>query len=157
MKRLPHWEFRLAAHFQKLQTTPFQWGLFDCALAVCDAADAISGLSIASNFRGKYSTEEGAIAILGGDPSAPLGACLGAFAANIAAQNSFREWTYRTSAAPKMAHRGDAVLINNSLMGGAFSTALGTVDLTGRYAWCAASRGFIRVPMRRWLRAWHIG
>lgn len=149
MKRLPHWEFRLAAHFQKLQTTPFQWGLFDCALAVCDAADAISGLSIASNFRGKYSTEAEAMAFIGSD--------LGTFAANIAAQNSFREWTYRTSAAPKMAHRGDAVLINNSLMGGAFSTALGTVDLTGRYAWCAASRGFIRVPMRRWLRAWHIG
>lgn len=149
MKRLLHWDRRLAAHFQKLQTTPFVWGTFDCALAVCDAADAITGLSIASNFRGKYSTEAEAMAFIGSD--------LGTFAANIAAQNNFPEWTHLTFAAPKMARRGDPVLVNNSLLGGPSSTALGTVDLTGRYAWCAASRGFLRVPMHRWLRAWHIG
>jgi hypothetical protein len=139
-KRIQGWERALAAWMQSAVTRKFEWGTFDCALAACDAVNAITGVDPAAKFRGKYSTEAEALFLLG-----PEG--LGAFAAAIAKQFGMAE------APPTFAHRGDIVLVDNGLPG----HALGIVDLSGRFAWCVCARGLMRMPMERWLKAWRVG
>jgi hypothetical protein len=138
MKRVANWEAVLQAQIQ-LAGKKFQWGTWDCALAACDIIQALTGQDPGAPFRGKYSDEAGAKAV--------IGTSLGAFAANIAASLGMQE------VAPRLARRGDAILIDN----GTPSGSLGIVDLTGAYAACAGSNGHIRVPMRRWKRAWRVG
>lgn len=145
MKRLPLWENLLAAHFAKAGAQRFAWGTFDCALAVCDGIQAIAGIDPGAAYRGKYATQPEAMAIIGGN--------LGTFAAGVCQAQGFPEYLGKDGKErPTFAHRGDVALIQARDPG----LALGTVDLTGRFAWCASERGFIRVPMKFWLRAWKI-
>jgi hypothetical protein len=136
--RLPDWEKRLAEHFARSRARAFGWGEFDCALAVCEGIEAVTGVDPGKSYRGKYMSEKEALALIGGD--------LGTFVAGIAGELEFRELR------PTFARRGDVVLVDN----GDPTHALGTADLSGRFAWCASERGFIRVPMKYWLRAWKI-
>lgn len=145
MKRLPNWETLLAAHFAKAGAQRFAWGTFDCALAVCDGINAITGLDPGTPYRGRYSTEQEAMALIGSD--------LGAFTAGVCRSCGFPEWVSGDGIArPGFARRGDVALVQARDPG----RALGTVDLTGLHAWCASEKGFIRVPMNFWLRAWKI-
>ena len=143
MKRLPNWERLLGAYFTSARTRPFAWGTFDCAMGLCDGMLAITGVDVGAPYRGRYDSEAGAMALIGSD--------LGAFAAKVAGASGMAEIK------PTFARRGDAGLVNNTLRGQAASTALGQVDLGGNFAWCASDRGFVRVPMKRWLRAWRVG
>jgi len=145
MQRLAQWEQLLAAHFDRARAETFRWGTFDCALAVCDGIKAITGFDPGANYRGKYSSEPEARALIGSD--------LSSFAAQVCAIAGFPEWLKNAIASPAFARRGDVVLIEVRDPAG----ALGTIDLSGRFAWCASERGFIRVPMRFWKRAWKIG
>lgn len=136
--RLPDWERRLAAHFERSHIRAFAWGVFDCALAACEAVEAVTGTDPGKSYRGKYTSGAEASTITDND--------LGEFAAGVAKAAGFAE------VAPTFARRGDLVLVDN----GDPAHALGTVDLTGRFAWCAFERGFIRFSIDRWLRAWRI-
>jgi hypothetical protein len=44
---------------------PFEWGVADCVLEVADWLDRARGLAIANEYRGTYSDEAGAAAIIG--------------------------------------------------------------------------------------------
>jgi len=158
MKRLPNWQPLLAAQIEKAQRSKFEWGVFDCALAACDAALAITGEDPGAAYRGKYKTEAEAAALTGSGNGA-----LGTFAATVATSIGAKE-------VPKFfARRGDIVLVNNAPVSAPLnqarrgrnhhptSTALGFIDLSGRFALCASEKGLVRVPMERWLRAWRIG
>ena len=196
MKRFPDWERRLEMHFTAALRRPFQWGAFDCALAVCHAVAAVTGVHPGEDLEGEYESAEEAtalMALLGGGITISLEAPtqiesespadLGNLAAAMAEQHGLPE------VRPLFARRGDVVLVNNSPeyqvpstgqkqsteyrvasseknqnleLGTRYSqlgtsVALGTVDLSGRFAWCVGERGFVRVPMARWLRAWHVG
>lgn len=139
MKRVNNWHTLLPSHTQRNRGRTFEWGRWDCALAVCDAIRALTGVDPGAPYRGKYSTEEEARAIIGGD--------LGKFAATIAAQHGMHE------VAPRLARRGDVVFVDNKTPEG----ALGLVDSSGLAAACVGQQGYIRVPMRRWKRAWRVG
>lgn len=139
MKRVQNWPGLLPAHTLPTTGKQFQWGRWDCALAVCDAVRALTGVDPGARYRGTYSTEEEARAITGGD--------LGKFAAAIAAEHGMQE------VSPRLARRGDIVFVDNRTPDG----ALGIVDLSGACASCVGQQGYIRVPMRRWKRAWHVG
>jgi Domain of unknown function (DUF6950) len=143
MKRFPDWERRLAAEFAAARGKSFAWGVFDCALFACDCAQATAGEDPGAEFRGKYATEKEAAQLVG--PS------LAGFAAKIAAAHGMAE------VKPGFARRGDIVLVDNAPPGAAASTALGVVDLGGRFALCASGRGLVRAAMKRWLRAWKVG
>lgn len=132
------WELRLAGHFESSRDKLFEWGVFDCALAVCDAVLAMTGVDPGAEFRGKYSTEKEALTLLGDG--------LGAFVAPICARHNWPEIR------PTFAQRGDVVLIQN----GDPLHALGIVGLDGRHAFCVSDHGLVRMPMRTWLRAWRI-
>lgn len=170
VKRYPDWQRRLDAHFTAALKTPFEWGVFDCALAACQAVAAQTGVNPGADLQGEYETEEEAgalMALFGQGASAGIAISLegstrierdspqsaandlGELAAAIAESHGFREVRHT------YAHRGDVVLVDNTVNG--ISRALGTVDLSGRFAWCVGERGFVRVPMSRWLRAWSIG
>ncbi len=139
MKRLPNWRQLLEAHLEAARASRFKWGVFDCALAACDAVLVMTGEDPGAEYRGKYASAVQAAALMGTD--------LGTFAAAIAAKLGAKQ------VLPGYGRRGDVALVNN----GNPSHALGIVDLSGRFAMCAAGRGLTRVPMRLWLRAWQIG
>ena len=142
MKRIHNWPALLPAHSHshpRQRGKQFQWGQWDCALAVCDAIHALTGVDPGLPYRGKYSTEEEARALIGGD--------LGKFAAAIAAEHGMPE------VAPRLARRGDVVFVDNKNPEG----ALGIVDMTGACASCVGEHGYIRVPMHRWKRCWRVG
>jgi hypothetical protein len=139
MKRHHNWVAMLPAHTMPNRGRTFEWGRWDCALAVCDAIRAFTGVDPGAPYRGTYSTEAEARAITGGD--------LGKFAATIAALHGMPE------VEPRMARRGDVVFVDNNTPEG----ALGIVDSSGVAAACVGEQGSIRVPLRRWKRAWHVG
>jgi hypothetical protein len=144
MKRIPNWEAALAAWQQASLTRTFEWGVFDCALASCEAIAAMTGVDPAAPFRGTYSTEKAALKILHGES-------LEAFARAIAYQHGMLE------VLPMFARRGDLVFVDNDNPMG----ALGIVDLSGRFACCVLERGLVRMPMfdqsrERWRRAWRV-
>jgi len=140
MKRVQNWTSLLPAHTRgDGRGREFAWGTFDCALGVCDAIKAITGVDPGQDYRGKYSTAEEAAAVIGND--------LGAFAAKIAAEYGMQE------VSPRLARRGDIVFVDNGTAQG----SLGVVDLTGQRAACVAEHGRLLVPLRRWKRAWRVG
>jgi hypothetical protein len=121
------------------QQLRFEWGVFDCALHVCNDIKAITGVDPAAAYRGTYSDQAGAAAIYG---------------------SNFQQFIEATCSALGMpevpvtfARRGDVVFIDNDTEQG----AIAIVSLDGRYASCASDQGMALVPMARWKRAWQVG
>lgn len=96
--RLELWEHRLADLVAAAQQKSFQYGTFDCCLWVCDAVVALTGTDPGATFRGLYSNEEEAAAII-----AVYGG-LDKLAEEIAADRGF------LPTPPSLAQRGDVVL-----------------------------------------------
>ena len=146
LKRFPNWLELLdpcvqQAHWGK---KTFQWGIFDCALFVCDCILTITGVDPGKDFRGKYTTQEEAAAIM----QQFAGGGIEALAVKMAAQLQMPEIKPVT-----FAQRGDIVLVSNSRN----DRALGIVGFDARFVLCASEQGLARVPMKRWLRAWKAG
>lgn len=64
MIRFNDWQQKLDRFFASCSVTPFVWGKFDCCLFPADAIVEMTGVDIIPNFRGKYSTEDEALAII---------------------------------------------------------------------------------------------
>jgi hypothetical protein len=141
MKRVQNWPALVPAHTMPNSGRTFQWGRWDCALAVCDAIRALTGVDPGAPYRGTYSSEAEAQAIF-----AKAGG-LANFAAAVASQHGMQE------VRPRLARRGDVVFADNGTPDG----ALGIVDLSGTCASCVGPRGYRRIPMHRWKRAWRVG
>jgi len=62
--RKKDWCERLVTFLTAHLNTPFEWGKFDCCLFVADALLEITDIDIAKPFRGKYTTEKGAMRAL---------------------------------------------------------------------------------------------
>lgn len=58
------WQDRLLKIAIERENTPFQWGSYDCCLYVADTIEAMTGFDPAEWFRGKYDSEEGAMALI---------------------------------------------------------------------------------------------
>ena len=105
---------------------PFAWGSNDCALFAADAILANTGIDIADDFRGKYTTQLGALKtireVTGGTSIADAAAC-------CAAKHGLVEHEY-----PLMAKRGDLVVIDN-----AGTLIAGVVHLTHWFVMAAAT------------------
>lgn len=121
--------------------TPFEWGEHDCALAVCNHIHAMTGVDVAAEIRGKYSSEAGAEAML----HSLGGASLEAVVEQLAAKHGFLEVNV------KMAHRGDVLLYDTPQ-----GQALAIVGLNGRHAHIATPKGAHRLRSLNARRAWHI-
>ena len=65
MRRVENWEGRLHAIVEKYRVETLSWGSFDCVLFAMNAIDAIvKDSDMASAWRGKYSSKDGADDIL---------------------------------------------------------------------------------------------
>lgn len=54
MKRLPDWESRLVAYLSAAAPKAFAFGENDCALFTAGAVEAMTGVDLATKWRGKY-------------------------------------------------------------------------------------------------------
>lgn len=132
-KRLRDWQSRLQRCIAERRKLPFAWGSQDCVLFAADCAGACTGVDLAAEFRGKYSTILTAQRLV--DAMGGLGA--------IAAARLGEE------IAPKLAQTGDVGLLLNGgreclgVFGGAMWLAPG-VD------------GLCSLPASQVLRAWRL-
>lgn len=63
---------KLMPFLDRAAKRPFAWGQSDCMLELADWLDHACGLDSASRWRGRYSDEAGASAIMGGDIEAAM-------------------------------------------------------------------------------------
>lgn len=59
--RVDGWETRYAEALRQALAQPFVWGVNDCATMAFDVRRAMTGIDDAARWRGRYSTEAGAI------------------------------------------------------------------------------------------------
>lgn len=120
----------------------FAWGSNDCALFAADGILAMTGVDLAADFRGKYSDEAGAFALIA---SVTGGKTVADAAAWCAAKHGLEELAH-----PLKAQRGDLVIFPNGA-----TLISGLVDLTGTYLLSPGDAGILRFPFNLVQRAWH--
>lgn len=124
---------------------PFSWGANDCAMFAADAIEAMTGVDVAAEFRGKYSTKLGAFKaikkIVGGSTVADA-------AVYCAEKHGLREYQY-----PLMAKRGDLAIVRNDVG----EEIAGIVALNGRHVWVPGNSGLVSLSIMDVIRSWSIG
>lgn len=150
MKRQKHWATRAYHEFLMARAkVPFKWGANDCALFAADGIGAISGVDIAEDFRGKYTDEVGAMALI---KTVCGGSTIADAAVYCARKHGLIEWLDKSEkAAPFFARRGDLVVF--SAQSG--SMVAGLVHLSGAHIVAVGEKGLYRFPITSALRAWH--
>lgn len=58
------WRGRLFAYLAEAQRRPFEYGVHDCTLFACGAVEAITGVDLGAEYRGKYTSYAGGLALL---------------------------------------------------------------------------------------------
>lgn len=133
MQRFKDWPSRLQALLDAAQGRPFEWGVHDCCLWAADAVLATTGVDLAVPWRGTYSTEGEAAALL--DALGGLRA-LGALGG--------------PECKPALAGAGDVGLIEHG--------GRGWLAVHDGAAWiCPTREGFVRWPTRAARCAWKVG
>jgi len=125
------------------ETMEFAWGTNDCALFAADAVEAITGVDIAEDFRGKYTTEKKAFALIA---KLTKGTTVADAASYCAAKHELVEYEY-----PLMAKRGDLVVVEDDSR-----LIAGVVHLSGRHVVAVGEGGLKRVPLTAIKKAWTI-
>jgi hypothetical protein len=150
LTKLPHWRTRTFDPFLRERAQmPFAWGSNDCALFAADAILANTGTDVADDFRGKYTTQLGAIRTI---QQVTGGTTVADAAAYCATKHGLVEHTH-----PLMAKRGDLVVIEND---GNLIAAV--VHLNGYHAVSVSETGLVRLPIAdhngkpNVVRAWSI-
>lgn len=144
LKRQKFWDTRAYHNFLiERAKTPFAWGKNDCALFAADGIQAITGVDIAADFRGKYSDEAGALAAI---KSVCNGTTVADAAVYCAQKNGLKEW-----AKPLLARRGDLVVFTAPTG----SLVAGLVHLSGAHIVAVGEQGLYRFSISKVLRAWH--
>lgn len=143
LPRQKHWATRAYHAFLLARAkAPFKWGANDCALFAADGILAITGVDIAADFRGKYSDEAGAFALI---KQVCGGTTVADAAAYCAQKHRLREW-----AKPLFAQRGDLVVFEAPTG----DMVAGLVHLSGCIV-AVGEQGLYRFPISKVLRSWH--
>lgn len=64
MRRIENWPLALAAFLKARELESFNYGTNDCLLFAADAIQAMTGTDVAADYRGTYSTEAEALALV---------------------------------------------------------------------------------------------
>jgi hypothetical protein len=135
LKKHDHWHTRAFDPFLRERASmPFAWGSNDCALFAADAILASTGIDIADDFRGRYSTQLGALRTI---QEVTGGTSVADAAAYCAAKHGLVEHTH-----PLLAKRGDLVIIDN-----AGTLIAGVVHLNGFHVVSVSEAGLVRLPV----------
>jgi hypothetical protein len=144
LKRRDHWDTKYFSPFIfARRDRPFAWGENDCALFVADGIEAMTGVDIAADFRGRYQNETGALELV---RTLTGGRTVVHAAAWCAAKFEIDEWS-----GPLYAQRGDMVALED-----AGRMILGLVDLNGRHIIAVGEAGLKRLPFAAGVRAWRV-
>ncbi len=144
LKRLEHWDTDLLHQFLlERRKTPFKWGEHDCCLFAADAIQAITGVDIASDFRGRYSDQASAIDAI---KSVTGGTTVEDAALYCATKAGLPELPH-----PNFAHRGDLVLLND-----AGQLIAGVIGLNSKPL-SVGDKGMKALPLSSVKRAWRVG
>lgn len=139
MIRVSDWQTRLSAYLQAASFRPFEYGVQDCGLFVAGAVEAMTGVDVAAELRGRYRTRGQAfdrIRELTGRGS-------------MIAVADFVARRYRLVLIPPLsAQRGDAVQDR--------SGRLGIVAMHGWEILTPYKDGLLRLPLGYAARAWRI-
>lgn len=148
LPRQKHWATRAYHNFLLSRAkTPFAWGQHDCALFAADGIQAITGVDIAADFRGKYSDEVGAMATI---KAVCNGSTIADAAAYCAQKHGLTEWADKNGKPqPLFARRGDLVVFTAPTGG----LVAGLVHLSGQIV-AAGEKELYRFPISKVLRAW---
>jgi hypothetical protein len=141
-----HWATRsLHKHLVATRALPFKWGTHDCALFAANAIESMTGVDIASDFRGLYHDEAGAKAAIEKVTGVVNGTVEDA-AAYCAAKHGLVELVH-----PLTARRGDLVVLEDS-----GRVIAGLVHLSGREIVSAGEKGLKKISIMNIKRAWRI-
>ena len=144
LQRTEHWATReLHSFLLERAGKPFEWGVNDCCLFPADAIEAFTGVDLAAEFRGRYTSEAEAFALI---KSVTGAEGVEAAAAYCAERACLLE---RTN--PLMAQRGDLVVLENE-----GRMIAGIVHLNGRQAVTVAEDGLVLLPLTAVRRAWAV-
>jgi hypothetical protein len=142
LERLPDWQSRLSAFVVANSARRFEYGAFDCGLFVAGAIEAMTGVDVAGELRGKYRRRGEAfraIADLCGRPT-------------MAAAAEFFAARWGCCEIPVgLAQRGDAVQLKRNR-----AAALGIVAMHGTEILTPYRDGLLRLPLEHATRAWRI-
>ncbi len=64
MKRLDTWKARLSDYVLGAGNRPLVFGSFDCMLFAAGGVEAVTGVDLAADFRGRYTTVKGGLRVL---------------------------------------------------------------------------------------------
>lgn len=143
LQRREDWEQRVNDYLSLIRRRVHEWGTHDCALAWAGAIEAMTGVDLMAEFRGRYSTEEEALALINEAGYPDLASLLDDRLPRVV----------RSSA-----QRGDLVMVK----GGALALAWGEVALAVGEVRAVpggplvAPAGIIRVPREDWRKAWKV-
>jgi hypothetical protein len=151
LKREIHWCTRsLYKMIMSRASTPFKWGENDCALFAADAILSMTGIDIASDFRGLYHDEASAMAAIE-NVTGVKGGTIEDAAAYCANKHQLTEWKQ-----VMYAQRGDLVVYED-----ADRLVAGVIHLSGRHVIAPGDHGLKKIlihdgkttPLKR---AWHV-
>lgn len=144
LTRNEHWATRGFHQFLLGRSKePFIWGTNDCCTFTADAIQSITGVDIASDFRGKYTDKVSAFRAI---KQITGGSTVSDAAAYCAAKHGLVELQY-----PLMAQRGDLVIVEE-----AGELIAGVVHLNGRHVVLVGEEGLKRQSIRNVKRAWRV-
>jgi hypothetical protein len=144
--RSQHWATRALHQFLvNARSLPFAWGSHDCALFAANGIEAMTGVDIASEFRGLYTDEASAKAAIEKVAGVFNGTVEDA-AVYCAAKHGLVELVH-----PLMAQRGDLVVLEDS-----GRVIAGLVHLSGREIVCAGEKGLKKISITNVKRAWRV-
>lgn len=134
--RREDWASRLAVALETARDKPFRWGSHDCGLFAGDCVLAMTDIDPVAEYRGRYTDEAGARAIM----------------LELAGGGLRAVWTQAFGAAlnnTRFAKRGDVVLID---VNGVEATGI----VVGARAACLSESGMLLVPAHRIVAAWAV-
>lgn len=143
--RTQHWLSSLETHINSHKQTTFAWGSHDCCTFAADSVMKSTGVDLMSQFRGKYSTEDGArlmLSDLAGTTDATVEDAMDILTASHEFLVKLPSVTF--------AQRGDVVslLLNGQI-------TLGVVGMNGKHGWFTGDH-LVRVPVTSCSRAWGV-
>lgn len=144
LTRTPHWDTR--GYHQFLLTnhrSPFVWGQHDCCTFAANAIQSFTNVDIATDFRGKYTDEASAFALIKTITGGTTVADALAYCAN---KHDLIEHPHALQA-----KRGDLVAINN-----VGTLIAGLVHLNGRHVVTVNENGLVRLPITAVVRSWGV-
>lgn len=140
MTRKYDWQSALSAFLIEQDHRIFEYGKWDCCLFACDAVAVMTGVDVAADYRGGYTTRRQALQAIRARTGKRT---VLAVAESVTA--AFDMPTIRIA----LAQRGDVALLKRGR-----DYSLGIVDLTGERIAVAAAEGLLRVPMQTAMTAW---